>query len=807
LVVAYASLIGGPWGALHSFTDRRWNVILLILVVLAWVLWWTQRGCPFPRTHFDLAWVAWLLTQAAATALSTDSRRGLTPLTLSAIYCLTFYLAVDLLRQSELRVLLPSTLVMVGGVLIVFGLTELGLWYRSWWLIGGWEDPWPPATVRLQSALKSANYLAAQLNLLFPYGAVAWVEAKDRLARTALTLWLAGLVIVHLGTSSRGGWLAAVAGAGVLVGLLEVRQPEWLVELWSCLRRSRVALVVFLVVLIAAALALGALFLVLGQHPTHGPLFHSRQAIWRPVWATFSRLPVWGSGPATYGTQAMKVRSIPPFPLYPHAHSFPLNTLLESGLVGLLALAGLAFAVTRSAVLQWLSLKDGNRARLIASLAALATTAVHSLVDTPQIKPGFCLLIVLILGFMDGFSEQPRRRPWVDLGSRILLGFGAVALVGALLLGLPRYADYARGVALTNEKEYDEAIPLLDRAAAQDPALASNWFQAGYARALIGLGKQDRLNLQQAVSDYCTGLELEPNFSVHWAQLGALLWQLGDEGAARVALQEAVDRAPREAAFVLTVGALEEEMGNMSRAVKLYAQGLELRPEWADSHFFRATALRAKARDAWLDDRPQREERLSDCWTALDEARLAKANTCFLDARALNDPEPYYGLGITSLVAGDLSAAEHHLRVATWIVETSSRAAVPRRAAEFRFALGDVLAQLGELKEATDQYARALRQITGNGPMNRTETLTTWYTHIVFQREAIADHLLPGVVWITITDDEEPRMWQLAEWYEQLGRYEDAARTYRELAEAVPDRPEAAKRADVLLSETGPNWR
>jgi hypothetical protein len=86
-------------------------------------------------------------------------------------------------------------------------------------------------------------------------------------------------------------------------------------------------------------------------------------------------------------------------------------------------------------------------------------------------------------------------------------------------------------------------------------------------------------------------------------------------------------------------------------------------------------------------------------------------------------------------------------------------------------------------------------------------SLTRGYTSAVFRRDAIADDLLPRIVWITITDVEEPRMWQLAAWYEELGRYEDAARTYRELAEAVPDRPEATTRASVLLSETGPRWR
>jgi tetratricopeptide (TPR) repeat protein len=116
-----------------------------------------------------------------------------------------------------------------------------------------------------------------------------------------------------------------------------------------------------------------------------------------------------------------------------------------------------------------------------------------------------------------------------------------------------------------------------------------------------------------------------------------------------------------------------------------------------------------------------------------------------------------------------------------------------------------VLARQGDVTEAAREYRRAVDQILRQGPTNGA--VTTYYTREVFRRDGISDDLLPGIVWITITDKEEPRMWQLAEWYEELGRYKDAARTYRELAEAVPDRPEATRRANVLLAETGPLWR
>jgi tetratricopeptide (TPR) repeat protein len=191
----------------------------------------------------------------------------------------------------------------------------------------------------------------------------------------------------------------------------------------------------------------------------------------------------------------------------------------------------------------------------------------------------------------------------------------------------------------------------------------------------------------------------------------------------------------------------------------------------------------------------------------LDEGQLNQAHHCFDRARSLNDPEPVYGLAMASLAQGDLATSEDYLRRAVWMAETSPRATTHHRRARFRFSLGDVLARKGDVAGAAEAFQRAIDAVMDENPMGASWGLSTGYTWFVFHREAIVDELLPGVIWITVTDEVEDRMWQLAEWYEALGRYADAARTYRELAEAVPDRPEATKRVNVLLSETGPRWR
>ncbi len=794
LLLIYFALVGGSLSGLWFYRLRRVSLIVLAVAVAVWWILWARRGFPFPRTRLDLVWLVFVLVQCLATLFSIDPRRGLTLLALTALYWLAFYVAVDLLRHYVPDDLVFRTFLFVGLVLVAFGALEFVRWYRGWWDIGGWEHPLPPATVRVQSLASHPNMLVAYMNVLLPFGVATWAVTKGRLARVALAVWLAAALATICLTSSRGGWLGTAAGLVTLAFLFAVDRREWVIGRWRQMRK-RPLLIGIAGLLVVGVLAAGG-FLVLrqAQHPSHGPLFNSRQSIWAPVWATFAQFPIWGAGPATYGTQSMQVNSIPPGTLYMHAHSILLNTLLESGLIGVLALAGFAVVTARSVLVRWRSTPVGTRPYLIAAIAALVATAVHSQFDMPQVIAGFSLLIVLILAAIESQPLPPPRRVWIERGCRVLLGLAWPLLLAGLFAGLARYGEYTWGVALANGGQYREAAPFLDRTAERDPLLASNWFQAGYVHATLGLQEDDALRLQRAAADYRTGLELEPDFAANWAQLGALLWRLGDEQGAIEAFGQAAERAPQEVTFILTLAVAEEEMGDPTRAEDLYWRVLEARPEWGESPFFRATPVRTSVRELWLAEQAEPEDPLDDCWQTLDGGDLEAARDCFVAARALNDPVPYYGLGMTELAAGDVEQATWGLRVAAWVSERD-----PRTGFLASSALGDALAGRGDLEEAARWYERALHQ---PGPAEaRGGGVTTGYTWLVFGREAIFDRLLPGVVQEPLTDDEVETMLALGSVYERLGQTEDAARIYWDVLEAAPDVTEARRRLDALESQ------
>jgi tetratricopeptide (TPR) repeat protein/O-antigen ligase len=795
LLLIYFALVGGSLSGVWFYRLRRLSLIILSVVVAIWWILWARRGFPFPRTRLDLVWLVFVLAQGLATLRSIDPRRGVIQLTLTVLYWLAFYVAVDLLRHYVPGALVFRTFLFVGIVLVSFGVLEFARWYRGWWEMGGWEHPLPPATVRLQSLASHPNMLVAYMNVLLPFGIATWVMTKRRLARVVLAVWLAAVLATVYLTSSRGGWLGTGAGLATLAFLCALDRREQAIGLWRQLRRRPVLLAAMGFLVLGTLAAGGLLVLRQARHPTHGPLFSSRQSIWAPVWATFAQFPVWGAGPATYGTQSMQVNSIPPDTLYMHAHSFVLNTLLESGLIGVLALVGFVTVVARSVLVRWRSTPVGARAYLVAAIAALVATAVHSQFDMPQVIAGFSLLIVLVLAFVES-RPVPRSHPvWVERGSRVLLGLAWPLLLAGLFAGLTRYGEYTWGVALANGEQYQAAAPFLDRAAEDDSLLASNWFQAGYVHAILGLQEGDTIYLQKAAANYRTGLELEPDFATNWAQLGALLYHLGDEQAALEALGQAAERAPQEVVFVLTLAVTEEEVGDPARAKDLYWQVLEAQPKWAESAFFRATPLRASVREVWLAEWTEPQRHLDDCWQALGGSDLEAARDCFIAAQKLNDPVPYYGLGMTELAAGNVEQAAWDLRVAVWVSERDPRTGFLASA-----ALGDALADRGDLEEAARWYELALHQ-----PMPaeaRGGGVTTGYTWLVFGREAIFDRFLPGVVQGPVTDDEVETMLALGAVYERLGQVEDAARVYRDVLEAAPDAApyatEAGRRLDAL---------
>ena len=215
-------------------------------------------------------------------------------------------------------------------------------------------------------------------------------------SRRRQILCLAGGSVVIIGlilTWSRGAWLAAILGLGVLVATTPARRlgPRLLA--------------------LAAVAAAASPFLVaqwtfnrerfgesLGMD---NPL--SRLAIWRVVPRIVSDYPVLGTGLTTFGHAY--ARHVPPPPGLgppPHAHNIFLNFAAETGVLGLAAF--LAFlAVATGNLWRWHTRSGpGSPARTMSAIvfAMFATLMGHQLVDGTVLgsSVGFGFYALIALG-------------------------------------------------------------------------------------------------------------------------------------------------------------------------------------------------------------------------------------------------------------------------------------------------------------------------------------------------------------------------------------------------------------------------
>jgi O-antigen ligase len=230
--------------------------------------------------------------------------------------------------------------------------------------------------VRVTGTFANPNLLAALLVLLLPAAAAGAASRPDRASR------LLGGGVVALGcaalllTGSRGGILAGVVGAAVLVVLRRPTRPR---------------------VLGAAATGVAALALL-------GLLTGGRLGARTDVWAAALRIAVanpLGVGPGRAGP--LIAAAVPGDEPFAHAHDLWLHHAVETGAAGLLAV--LVITALAGAV----AVRDAARGSLTAAAAGagLAGFAVLSVADHPAATTRIAVALFAVLGVLAAGADRP----------------------------------------------------------------------------------------------------------------------------------------------------------------------------------------------------------------------------------------------------------------------------------------------------------------------------------------------------------------------------------------------------------------
>lgn len=537
LAVVFAAFIGGGPGYTVQLPVRAAAHAALTILLGGWLIGRIRGGRGLPATPLNGPLYAAAGVLALAAAFSLDPRMAVEHAWWPLVHMLIFFVCAGLLQSGRGR-WLAAALFLAGGITVSFAGAEFIGWAGrvaaavdlGAWLRGAAE--FPPVVPMLSLPLHVSTALAG---FVTPQVVAAWAmaaAARRRGERIAWALLGAGLAAVLLGAGSRGGLLAL--GAAVIVFLLLRLIPR----LWAVRSRPRRdwarPLAGLAAVLLIGAATIG-LVLLIGRSEARSSGDQVRARLWSAAISAAQDNPVLGLGPGLFGRANRLYHEPGTRADYIHrqAHNIVLNTAAEEGLIGVVALGGLAAAVVWGWSRQRRNASTPQCALwLDAVLAALVAVAVQAQFDVFFTTP-FVGLVALLAAYVvttPNAASRPRRHDkaaaWVALA--LVAGYG--------LFWLP--ADLAQ--AAFERSSYAHDFTAAEQAAALDPALGLYDLQIAY---LIGRQSEaDPSRLPEAIARYEAVLAAEPLWDSGWMLLAGLY-----ERSGRIA--DALDALDRAAAI------------------------------------------------------------------------------------------------------------------------------------------------------------------------------------------------------------------------------------------------------------------
>ena len=376
------------------------------------------------------------------------------------------------------------------------------------------------------------------------------------------------LVLAHLASGSRGGFLALLAGLGALAAAHAGRAGN---------RRRRVAwgVVASLAALLGAGLLLAPgsararLATLLSGRPDASASYRVEAA--RATLRLLGAHPLAGAGLGAFADAVTAWKRVHGEVRITHAESDALEFAAEAGLVGMALLGLLAAAWWRGLRERLRRGRDPCR-REVATAAACAAGAllVHSWFDFGLRLPALAVVCASLLGLA---AAPPRDAPCLVRRRGARLATAAVLAVLAVA-GAWRAAGARRLDAAMRVSDASLRAASLGALVEWHPYLAEAW--RGRALALGGLsspgGALHPARAARAESDLARAIALRPLWAEAWADTAWLRYARGDAAASRAALERARALDPSHLSMGLQNADLAFRLDGPEAAV------LELRP-------------------------------------------------------------------------------------------------------------------------------------------------------------------------------------------------------------------------------------
>jgi tetratricopeptide (TPR) repeat protein/O-antigen ligase len=562
------------------------NPVLLTLTICVWLFF--NRA----KTGLELPVALFVGTLWLTGLTGIDAHRSLDQAwSLTAGFLLIFFIAAATRILSARRIMV--ILLGLGGLYMIWGWWDAAQWYQRW--LHAAPGQWLP---EIPFRLNGSNNIAAYLNLLLFAGLGLWLNAHRWPERVLLGIYILSSASLLFLTSSRGGWVGTVCGAGALLALtlldrgINLRQ---VITRW--VRDGRFWLGVGAGLAILAATAW--YFLVgVANHPTHGAAMTSRDGYWPIGWQAFLSSPWIGNGINTYVSFHMQWFSYPPGGIYLHSHNQYIDVLYGSGLLGAAAFLGLMITLGRRLLETWQGTSPGERAILIGTLTGLAAYLTHGIFDGLYRMPFASLTLTALLGAVlarpTQFSVFFRGATHLEKIPKIVLSLLALLCAAYGLFNAWRTEPYLSATEAVQPATLEQSLTQLAEAAQRDPNFAPIYAQAGLFHSLLAANGQTD-HLAAASVAFERAVRLDPTWGLNNANLGAVYMAQGRLDLAEASLEQALRAAPNAVPFRFNLGWIQEKLGKNTQASASYQKVLELAPELRDAAFWQANATRQAA--------------------------------------------------------------------------------------------------------------------------------------------------------------------------------------------------------------------
>jgi tetratricopeptide (TPR) repeat protein/O-antigen ligase len=648
------------------------RVATQILFVVPLAVWAALR-LRGPRNGLDWAIVAGLGALVVVSLTSADVRGSLETVGLALAYALTFWAMREVGRMPRLR----SAVAVAIGYALVFWMVMGAIW----WI--GEKIAWVQSFGTIPNLESSQVFIWGTANVfpvlsLLAIPALRW-QPPGLGRRLLIGAWAVSSVAVIPLSAGRAGWLGMVVAALAydwLSGWVWVRGAvSWL---WG---RRLLAPAVGL-----AAVAAGAVGVVVATRFSGllDSALDGRGEIWRQALAIFAADPLTGGGPSTYSW--LRLEHVPDY-TYPVvvrlAHSVPLLTLADGGLVLFVALVALVVAWATAARP---FLADPARRTAVAVLVGFAAA---SLFDDFSSLPAVLAVVIIFAAWVvapEGGSE--RERFWVVTPPLVL----PVVIAALALVVIPSVigVDSARVAASQGRDaavrgDWGAAKERFEVAVANHAEDAGYWLGLGLARAELG----DKAGARSA---YDTARQLSPGDPRGWGAEAVL----ATDPSERIALlSEAAKRTTSDPSYAFLLGNALEAAGRTDEATRAYAvavafgsdlisqfpptptsggrparQEVENAVRWFLDNLGAGAAVSEHAvlwNLALADDRLTADA--GPAWRAVDLARKADPAGAAAAERGAQAASPYDATTLAALLAVDRLTCNRTAfdRVAAWV--------------------------------------------------------------------------------------------------------------------------------------------